>query len=50
MFMHSNQSVTLEEIKKIVTWTRENISRYEIAKRLGRSTNTIWRYQKKYLG
>ena len=41
--------VSGKEIQKIVLLTLDGKSRKEIAKDLRRSTNTIWRYQCKYL-
>lgn len=48
--MKTNQSVTLQEIEQIIIMTKNNVSRYQIARTLKRSTQTIYRYQKKYLG
>lgn len=44
------REVTLSEIKTIIDMTKEGKDRPEIARKINRSTNTVWRYQKKYLG
>lgn len=41
--------ITLADIKEIIKQTNEGYSRPEIAKKLNRSKDTIYRYQKKYL-
>ncbi len=45
----AQRTVTLSEIKTIIDMTKKGCDRPEIARAIGRSTNTVWRYQKKYL-
>jgi transposase len=41
--------VTVDEMKEIVHLTLSStLSRRQIAEKVGRSTNTVWQYQKKY--
>jgi hypothetical protein len=40
--------VTIEEIEQIKTLTNANHTRREIANSIGRSLDTVWRYQKKF--
>jgi len=44
----ANTTVSLKEIEQIIQWTKEDVSRYEISRRLNRAVSTIWRYQKLY--
>ena len=52
MYYHARaerREVSVSEISKIISMTKEGVSRYEIARTLGRSISTIWSYQKKFL-
>jgi DNA invertase Pin-like site-specific DNA recombinase len=40
--------VSLDEIGRIIELTNQGAFRKEIADELGRSTHTIWRYQKQF--
>jgi len=40
--------VTLEEMEKIVSMTKKNHTRKEIANAINRSMDTVWRYQKRF--
>ena len=39
--------VSVDEMAKIVELTKKGSTRKEIAKAVGRCTDTVWRYQKK---
>ena len=40
--------LTLEEMQTITHMTEKDATRREIAVAVSRSTNTVWRYQKKF--
>lgn len=40
--------VSIDEINKIIAMTSEGKFRGEIATAIGRSTHTVWRYQKQF--
>lgn len=45
---YGQTEVTIDEIESIVNLTNEGYFRKEIAQKVGRSTHTVWRYQKKF--
>ena len=48
--MYDNKKLPLEKIQLIVKLTKEGqMSRPQIAKTVGCSKATVWRYQKKYI-
>ncbi|MFP4052227.1 MAG: helix-turn-helix domain-containing protein [Thermoplasmata archaeon] len=43
-----SREISVSDIEKIVELSQKGLSRPEIAKRVGFSENTVWRYQKEY--